>query len=70
MSENDTPKKTLSIIRKPSGAGATATPATRTGKRIIRREDLPQVQRLAAPNHPPTKPNPKNHRANLHPKNK
>ena len=59
MSENDTPKKTLSIIRKPSDAGATATPATRTGKRIIRREDLPQVQRLAAPKLPANKTKPK-----------
>ncbi|QTR49513.1 ProQ/FINO family protein [Candidatus Thiothrix anitrata] len=70
MSENDTPKKTLSIIRKPSGAGATATPATRTGKRIIRRDDLPNVQRVpipkpkppankTKPKKPPRKPAPK-----------
>lgn len=45
---SDTPKKTLTITRKPatSTAGA-STPGTvqRSGKRIIRREELPNVQR-------------------------
>jgi hypothetical protein len=79
----DTPKKTISIIRKPASTGAgdkilsTTTPAgtiQRTGKRIIRREELPQVQRGAQgkpaykpkpttangkPKKPPRKPAPK-----------
>jgi hypothetical protein len=47
---SDTPKKTLTINRKPAtGTAAPPTPApapgsvTRTGKRIIRRGDLPQA---------------------------
>ncbi len=50
----DTPKKTLSITRKPATTGTVNSPTTtvqRTGKRIIRRDDLPQVQRV-----PPPKP--------------
>ena len=49
-SMSDTPKKTLTINRKPAtGTAAPSTPAptpgsvTRTGKRIIRRGDLPQA---------------------------
>lgn len=49
-SMSDTPKKTLTINRKPAtGTAAPPTPApvpgsvTRTGKRIIRRGDLPQA---------------------------
>jgi hypothetical protein len=48
------PRKTLSITRKPASTGTpgTATPGqvTRTGKRIIRREDLPATSK------PPAKP--------------
>ncbi|OQX05705.1 MAG: Fertility inhibition FinO [Thiothrix lacustris] len=48
----DTPKKTLSITRKPATTGPVTSPATpttvqRTGKRIIRREDLPAVAKAA-----------------------
>ena len=56
----DTPKKTLSITRKPSNTGpVNAPPSTiqRTGKRIIRRDELPQVQRIPAPK--PKTPKPK-----------
>ncbi|UOG91521.1 MAG: ProQ/FINO family protein [Candidatus Thiothrix sulfatifontis] len=48
----DTPKKTLSITRKPANSGpvnATAGTIQRSGKRIIRRDELPQVQRIPAP---------------------
>lgn len=42
----DTPKKTLTITRKPTTPSASPSgPVQRTGKRIIRREELPQVQR-------------------------
>jgi hypothetical protein len=45
---SDTPKKTLTITRKPAtgtaGASTTGT-VQRSGKRIIRREELPNVQR-------------------------
>ena len=52
---NDTPKKTLSITRKPATTGtpATASPAgvvSRTGKRIIR------VDPAAKPTHKPKPP--------------
>lgn len=46
----DTPKKTLTISR-PAG---TSTPTLRTGKRIIRRDELPQVQRVPTPKPKPT----------------
>ena len=69
----DTPKKTLSITRKPANTGPVNSPTgtiQRTGKRIIRREDLPQVQRVpppkpkapsnkTKPKKPPRKPAPK-----------
>jgi hypothetical protein len=65
----DTPKKTLSITRKPADNGTVNSPAgtiQRTGKRIIRRDELPQVQRLPAAKpkppkakKPPRKPAPK-----------
>ena len=54
---NDTPKKTLSITRKPANTGPVNSPVgtiQRTGKRIIRRDELPQVQRVPAPK--PAKP--------------
>ncbi len=60
----DKPRKTLTIIRKPTTAspttGNTDTPVVqRTGKRIIRREELSGVQRTTKPPAPkpqPTKP--------------
>ena len=65
----DTPKKTLTLTRKPAGAGATpAGTVSRSGKRIIRRDDLPNVQRpgkakpsanKGKPKKPPRKPQPK-----------
>ena len=59
----DTPKKTLSITRKPANSGtvnATAGTIQRTGKRIIRRDELPQVQRIPAPKpKPPASAKPK-----------
>lgn len=69
---SDTPKKTLTLTRKP--ASTSTAPAggltQRGGKRIIRREDLPNVQRpgqgkpkppanKSKPKKPPRKPQPK-----------
>ncbi|MEB4590240.1 ProQ/FINO family protein [Candidatus Thiothrix sp. Deng01] len=67
---SDTPKKTLTFTRKPASTGASpSATVTRTGKRIIRRDDLPNVQRpgkggkppaaKAKPKKPPRKPQPK-----------
>lgn len=60
----DKPRKTLSISRKPAGVtapsetaqdGNTAErPVARAGKRIITRDQLPQVQRLGKPKPKPT----------------
>ncbi len=60
----DKPRKTLTIIRKPTTAstatGNTDTPVVqRTGKRIIRREELSGVQRTTKPAVPAPKPQPK-----------
>jgi hypothetical protein len=60
----DTPKKTLSITRKPADSGPVNPPIgtiQRTGKRIIRREELPQVQRpgQGKPKPPANKTKPK-----------
>lgn len=60
---NDKPRKTLSIARKttPTATGnttpetATRTPA-RGGKRVIRRDELPNVQKPGQPKKPPKKP--------------
>ena len=60
----DKPRKTLTIIRKPTTAspttGNTDTPVVqRTGKRIIRREELSGVQRTTKPPAPKPQPKPK-----------
>lgn len=71
MHMSDTPKKTLTLTRKPASTGtAPAGVVHRTGKRIIRCEELPNVQRpgqgkpkppaaKAKPKKPPRKPAPK-----------
>ena len=50
---NDTPKKTLTLTRKPAAAGTSTTAPTgtitRTGKRIITRDQLPNVAAAVAP---------------------
>lgn len=71
---SDTPKKTLTLSRKPAtdttGTTSASGKVSRTGKRIIRRDDLPNVQRpgqgkpkptgkAATRKKPPRKPNPK-----------
>lgn len=68
---SDTPKKTLSLKRsQPSTDSATLTTVQRTGKRIIRREELSNVQKpgtikqkpagnKSKPKKPPRKPQPK-----------
>ncbi|EIJ34523.1 ProQ/FINO family protein [Thiothrix nivea] len=60
---DEKPRKTLSITRKPadvaSQAEKEANPPTgirRTGKRIITREQLPDVQKPGIPKKPPKKP--------------
>lgn len=66
----DTPKKTLTLTRKPASTGTPpAGTVSRSGKRIIRRDDLPNVQRpgkggkppaaKTKPKRPPRKPQPK-----------
>lgn len=60
----DKPRKTLTIIRKPTTTstttGNTDTPVVqRTGKRIIRREELSGVQRTTKPPAPKPQPKPK-----------
>lgn len=61
---DEKPRKTLSITRKPASTTAQAgnndnapTTIKRTGKRIITREQLPNVQKPGTPKKPPKKPN-------------
>ena len=61
---DEKPRKTLSITRKPASSTAQAendgnapTGIKRTGKRIITREQLPDVQKPGIPKKPPKKPN-------------
>jgi sRNA-binding protein len=59
---NEKPRKTLSITRKPASSTAQAENGNapmgikRTGKRIITREQLPDVQKPGIPKKPPKKP--------------
>lgn len=58
---NDKPRKTLSLTRKPSSMGATGA-IQRKAKRIIKREELPDVQKVTnkpkKPRKPPRPPKP------------
>lgn len=61
---DEKPRKTLSITLKPASTTAQAgnndnapTAIKRTGKRIITREQLPNVQKPGTPKKPPKKPN-------------
>ena len=60
---DEKPRKTLSITRKPASSmaqtnndGNAPTGIKRTGKRIITREQLPDVQKPGTPKKPPKKP--------------
>ncbi|PID34181.1 MAG: Fertility inhibition FinO [Thiotrichales bacterium] len=52
----DTPKKTLTLKRKTTGAGSKSGTVSRSGKRIIRRDELPRARPAKAPKAPPKKP--------------
>lgn len=54
----DTPRKTLSITRKPSSSGAPPT-VQRSGKRIIKREELSNLQKPGKLTKPAKKPKPR-----------
>jgi hypothetical protein len=57
----DTPKKTLTLKRKTTGTGT----VSRSGKRIIRRDDLPRAKPAKAPAKKPTTNRQKNRRGYL-----
>ncbi len=50
----DTPKKTLTLKRKTTGAGSKSGTVSRAGKRIIRRDDLLRARPAKAPPKKPT----------------